>query len=96
MIYNVVISTKALEELYDSAEWYNSKKENLGFEFINEVDSTIDIIQTNPLLFANVYGNFRMALTNRFPFEIFYTIDNYTIVIHHIFHASRNPENWKK
>jgi hypothetical protein len=31
MIYNVVISTKALEELYDSAEWYNSKKENLGF-----------------------------------------------------------------
>jgi hypothetical protein len=26
MIYNVVISTKALEELYDSAEWYNRKK----------------------------------------------------------------------
>ena len=95
MIYNVVISTKALEELYDSAEWCNSKKENLGFEFINEVDSTIDIIKTKSLLFANVYVNFKMALTNRFPFEIFYTIDKYTIVIHHIFHASRNPENWK-
>ena len=54
MIYNVVISTIAIEELYDSAAWYNSKKENLGFEFINEVDTTIVVIQTNPLLFANV------------------------------------------
>jgi hypothetical protein len=95
MIYNVVISTIALEVLYDSAAWYNSKKENLGFEFINEVDSIIVVIQSNPLLFSNVYGNFRMALTKRFPFEIFYSIDNFTVVIHHIFHASRNPKNWK-
>jgi hypothetical protein len=54
MINNVVTSTIALDELYDSAAWYNSKKENLGFEFINEVDTTIVVIQTNPLLFANV------------------------------------------
>lgn len=96
MIYKVVISSIAREELYESASWYNSRKDKLGLEFIIEVDAVINAIKSNPLLYAIVYRDFRMAFTKRFPFEIFYSIENETVVIHHIFHASRNPENWKK
>jgi hypothetical protein len=36
-----------------------------------------------------------MVLTDRFPFEIFYSVESNNIIIHHVFHASRNPDIWK-
>ena len=96
MSYSIIISPIAEEELFESALWYNIRKTELGIEFINEVDNTLRDIILNPLQFKTVYKNFRMALTKRFPFEIFYTIDDDKILVHHVFHASRNPKVWKK
>jgi hypothetical protein len=96
MIYSILISPLVEVELYESALWYNKRKNNLGIEFIEEVDNTLKNIQTNPFQFKTVYREFKMALTKRFPFEIFYSIDESKILIHHIFHASRNPTIWKK
>lgn len=96
MSYSIIISPIAEEELFESALWYNVRKTELGIEFINEVDNTLRDIILNPLQFKTVYKNFRIALTKRFPFEIFYTIDDDKILVHHVFHASRNPKVWKK
>jgi len=96
MIYSIVISPIAEEELIVSAKWYNERKNLLGNEFIDEVELSLKVVRSNPNQFKLVYKNFRMALTKRFPFEIFYSIAEDKILIHHIFHASRNPKIWKK
>ncbi|MEI6595651.1 MAG: type II toxin-antitoxin system RelE/ParE family toxin [Bacteroidota bacterium] len=96
MIYSIVISPIAEDELIESAKWYNERKELLGKEFINEVNLTLTVIKSNPNQFKLVYKDFRMGLTKRFPFEIFYSIAEDKILIHHIFHASRNPNIWMK
>ncbi len=91
MIYSIIISPIAEEELVESAKWYNERKKLLGNEFIDEVNLTLKAVKSNPNQFKLVYKDFRMALTKRFPFEIFYSIDEDKILIHHVFHASRNP-----
>lgn len=95
MTYSVFLSPIAESELLESATWYNERKENLGVEFIEEIDNAILNIQSKPLQYKIAYKNFRIALTKRFPFEIFYSVDEHNILIHHIFHASRNPKIWK-
>ncbi|MDP1726180.1 MAG: type II toxin-antitoxin system RelE/ParE family toxin [Bacteroidota bacterium] len=95
MIYEIIISPLADAELYESALWYNEQKEHLGIEFIEEVEIALNLLKSNPFLCAVVHADFRMALMKRFPFEIFYSIDDNRILIHHIFHSSRNPKIWK-
>lgn len=96
MIYQLKISPIANIELLDSIEWYNTQKDKLGFEFFHEIENAFELIKKNPLLFAKIYKDFRMLLINRFPFEVFYSIEDNMILIHHIFHSSRNPKIWKK
>ncbi len=96
MTYKVLVSPIAKAELLESTEWYNEQKNGLGLEFIAEVETALKTIVNKPTLFAKIYKEYRMVLTDRFPFEIFYSIESDNIIIHHIFHASRNPKIWKK
>jgi hypothetical protein len=96
MSYNLLISPIAKAELLESIEWYNEQKKGLGLDFISEIEKSLRIIENKPTLFAKIYKEYRMVLTDRFPFEIFYSVESNNIIIHHIFHASRNPKIWKK
>ena len=46
--------------------------------------------------YAPTYKNTRRALVRKFPFGIHYIIKNENIVILAIFHARRDPGEWKK
>jgi len=54
------------------------------------------LLGRNPLQFAVVYKDVRRALTERFPFGIFYIIEKDTIYVLAIIHTSRSPKVWKK
>jgi hypothetical protein len=95
MSYNLLISPIAKAEIIDSTKWYNKQKKGLGLEFISEIDKSLKIIKNKPTLFSKIYKEYRMVLTDTFPFEIFYSVESNNIIIHHVFHASRNPEIWK-
>jgi hypothetical protein len=38
------------------------------------------------------FGPFRRVLVSRFPFAVFYTIEEETVVVHGVYHSSRNPD----
>lgn len=48
MAFEIIIKPQAEDELYKAIDWYNSKKENLGFELFSEISSVISSIQENP------------------------------------------------
>lgn len=56
---------KATEELVDSAEFYESKVEGLGDEFINEIERTIQVLNENPKLGIELDKLFRRAVRNK-------------------------------
>lgn len=49
MIYNLIIQSEAILDLREAFEWYELKKEGLGFEFINEVEAIYAKLCDHPL-----------------------------------------------
>jgi len=90
----IEITEDAKNELDESVKWYEKRKKGLGKEFKNEVKKTIKSIEQNPEQNQKVSDNenIRRALIDRFPFFIFYYIQQTTIKIFSIFHTSRNPK----
>jgi toxin ParE1/3/4 len=87
------LSIKPLAELdaIEAANWYNAKRDGLGNEFLLALDAKINAIERNPQQFAFAYKNIRRALTERFPYGIFFSIENDTIYVLAILHTRRNP-----
>ncbi len=72
--FKLLINPFAELDLENSVEWYKPEKEGLENEYIAEVDKTIQHIQKNPLQFGYVKKKIRMAVINRFPFGIFFSL----------------------
>ena len=92
----VRLRPEAHEDLRDAAEWYETKRPGLGSEFLDEMLRTISAASNAPGLYARVYGEIRRAPTHRFPFGVFYVVDEEDLVILAVMHGSRDPSRWKR
>ncbi len=66
-------------------------EKGLGFEFLESVESSINSILSFPEIYPKSYSNFRRCIIRRFPFSIFYTIEDKEIVIHSLFDNRQDP-----
>ena len=82
---------RAAEELDIAFSWYESQRRSLGFEFLDCVEAAIETILQMPGLYAEHHRHFRRALVRRFPFSIFYTIENDEIVVRAVFDNRQDP-----
>lgn len=94
--YRIAIQPEAGSEIQEGYEWYESKAEGLGAEFIRAVDACLATIERNPTVYAVVHKQVRRALLRRFPYGIFYLIEGKTIVVIACFHAHRDPKRWRR
>jgi plasmid stabilization system protein ParE len=94
MIHSVKFAKEAAHEFRDSVEWYEAKAEGLGLRFTDEIDSTVERITLNPELYQKVTEDIRRIQVNKFPYSIFYTIEDDTLVILRVFHNRRKPIEW--
>jgi plasmid stabilization system protein ParE len=65
-----------------------------GLRFTDEIDSTLERIRLNPDSYRKVTGNIRRIQVNRFPYSVFYTKEDDTLVILRIFYNKRKPVEW--
>ncbi len=94
MLKKVKFVEEASCEFRESVEWYESRAKGLGLRFTDEIDSTVERIRLNPHLYPKVTGNIRRIQVNRFPYSVFYTTEDDTILILRIFHNKRKPVEW--
>jgi toxin ParE1/3/4 len=80
----------------EAANWYNIKRDGLGNEFLLALEAKINAIRRSPSNFPLVYKNIRRALLERFPYGIYFIIEDETIYVLAIQHTSRKPKIWKK
>ena len=54
-------------------------------------------IQRTPLIYPVVHEAYRRALLRRFPFAIFFEIDETSdrCVVYSVFHCAQDPEKWR-
>ena len=81
MTYKLVIKPFAELDAMEAAKWYNDHREGLGDEFLLALEAKIHAIRRNPNQFSVKYKKVRRALTERFPYGIFFLIENKTIFI---------------
>ena len=91
-MYNIEISKLAYNEIEESKEYYNLQKDNFGLDFKSDVFKAIKNIALSANLYPIISDNIRRCLLHRFPFSIFYTVKQNTIVILSIAHQHRKPK----
>jgi len=94
MINSVKFSKEATNEFRDSVEWYELKSKGLGLKLTDKIDSTIERIKLNFNFYSKVVEDIRKIQVNRFPFSLFYNVEEDTLVILRIFHNKRKPIEW--
>ena len=82
---------KAKREFDDAISWYQDRREGLGREFSVAVEEQLGRIALSPNQFACVRGDVRRAVLQRFPYSIYFIVEDNRIVVLAIFHARRDP-----
>ncbi len=93
---NVIFASGVLEEVSESANYYEDEVEGLGQAFLRMVRDAVEDIKRDPLIFRIVEQDYRRHLLNRFPFAVIYRLEGDTIFILAVMHMKRKPYYWRE
>lgn len=86
----VEILDEAEEDLVDGFRFYEGQSEGLGEYFLNSLLSDIDSLQIYAGIHAVHFGYHRL-LAKRFPFAIYYRVDNEVTRVYAVLDCRRHP-----
>ena len=93
----VAVRPAAATDIEDAYQWYEAQQLGLGEEFLTALNATRDQIVEHPEAFPILHRNTRRALIpRRFPYGVFYRIDEDVIIIVACMHAKRDPRRWQR
>jgi plasmid stabilization system protein ParE len=85
----VIIRPNAEADLQAAWAWYESQRPGLGDEWLIEIRAAIHQLKNDPERRPLYYRDFRRLLTRRFPYKLFYRIENGRVIVFRILHAKR-------
>jgi plasmid stabilization system protein ParE len=80
--------------MYEAARYYDQQVNGLGWEFLENVQRSIDTLREYPELGPVADAPLRRQLLTRFPFPIVYLIESKTLVIIAVARHRRRPGYW--
>lgn len=76
---------------FDAAfRWYEEQRSGLGVEFARDVDRQAGSLKRFPNAFPVVFEDARRTILKRFPFGVYYTVEEARIVILAVLHLKRD------
>jgi plasmid stabilization system protein ParE len=90
----VILRPEAEAELTEAIDWYESRGEGLGADFMRAVDAAMAAIERNPEQHQIVRGQVRRAVLRRFPYGLIYVASEHEITVLACFHGRRDPRRW--
>ena len=97
-MYSVDVHPDVYGELECSRAWYEERAENLGTEFLVEVDRAIEAVRESPAIwpFRDESRSIRRYLVHRFPYGVIYRIREYTVQVLAVMNLRRHPDYWRE
>ncbi len=83
---------RAKDDVELAFAWYEKQRRGLGFEFLDCVEVAVKAIQENPEMQRIHYSIFRGCVIRRFPFSIFYAVEDSGIIVHSVFDNRQDPK----
>ncbi|MFN4254457.1 MAG: type II toxin-antitoxin system RelE/ParE family toxin [Saprospiraceae bacterium] len=94
MVFEISFHPEAELELAEAVGWYENQQEGLGFAFWEDYLKVRNRLQNTPAIFPTVYDGIRRANFRKFPYSIFFSLVEQSILIFAVFHQKREPEDW--
>ena len=76
--------------------WYDEKAQGLGAEFLRVFYASCQDLTRNPRMYPQVHRDFHRRLLRRFPYAIYYRIEDDVVVVFGLFHCARDPRRLRK
>ncbi|MDO8543396.1 MAG: type II toxin-antitoxin system RelE/ParE family toxin [Opitutaceae bacterium] len=87
---------EALAEYIAAGQCYNRQVPGLGDAFADEIEAGVGKIRAVPYVWRIVEDDVRRFLVARFPYGIYYTVEDDRIVIWAVKHLHRDPDYWQE
>ena len=88
----ILYTDRSKDDIELSFAWYERQRKGLGFEFLDSIEASLENIINNPEMYQIRYSCFRGCPIRRFPFLIFYSIEDNVIVVHSVFYNRQDPK----
>ncbi|MBK6674266.1 MAG: type II toxin-antitoxin system RelE/ParE family toxin [Proteobacteria bacterium] len=93
MNWPVRVRPEAELDALRASRWYEKQRPGLGGRFLVEIGRLAVSLSTNALLYRQSMDGLRCAPTRRFPYAVYFRIQQGCVVIVSVLHMRRNrPE----
>lgn len=89
MNYELVVTPSAKRDIAEARYYY--AQFGKADHFLAVVEDAFELISQRPLMFPVAYEHVRRALVRRFPFSIFFVLDDHRAVVLAVHHRRRDP-----
>lgn len=80
------------QDLFGAHGWYEEQSHGLGSDFLRVFYAKVAEVGRNPALYAKMHGEFRRCLLSRFPYAMYYRVEDDAVIVVGVFHyCARDP-----
>ena len=90
MKWRVTTRPEADTDLREARDWYEQQRPGLGDEFLLSMADALTRLEESPDQFPLYYRGFHRLLTKRFPYKLFYRIEDDAVIVFRILHAAQD------
>jgi plasmid stabilization system protein ParE len=92
----ILVAREARVDIAEATSEYRSISAALSTRFREELERVYSGIGEYPQMYPIVYKNFRRALLRKFPYSVFYVVEESFILVVGVVHQSRDESTWKR
>ncbi|HLV46163.1 MAG TPA: type II toxin-antitoxin system RelE/ParE family toxin [Flavobacterium sp.] len=91
MAYKLIVKSLAEDDIRGIVEWYAEQSKQPPSKFLLKLSIGLDSITKNPEHYQKRFDQVRIHFLKKFPYGIYYTIQEHTVFVHAVLHTKRNP-----
>lgn len=96
MTYTLGFLPQVEADVLSGRTWYEAKTSGLGEEFLRVFYACCQEVARNPLAYQRVHEEFRRCLLRRFPYAVYFRIEDDRVVVFGLFHCARDPRRLRR
>ena len=87
----IEILDRAEDDLIEGFRFYENQQVGIGSHFLDNLYLDIDSLSLNGGIHPRVYKDYHRLLSRRFPFAVYYKVQEGTVFVHAVLDCRRSP-----
>ena len=90
-MYKLVVTDDAKADIQSAYDYLESQRKNLGETLLIKMDSVLELLHSNPEIYALKYKDTRQVRVKPFQYLILFKLYGDTILFFQLFHGKQHP-----